>query len=447
MGHERRALLRALGSAVAAGSLAGCSAPRRRVGTASPSADALAPGTLVAEDRSSEDAFGVRVAVSDDGTTAVVGAPLDSSGAEDAGRAYVFEAADGEQPRRTALEPAGAAEGDAFGADVAVTGDGSLALVGARGATSLNGGDGVVYAFESSDDTWRQVGRFAPTDWDRGRSWYARQFGYSISVSDDGRTALVGAPWDDNPNGPDAGAAYVFTATGGFWSQRAKLLAEDGAPERDAWDGDRLGRSVSLSGDGETALVGAYRDEQGGSAYVFERSGGAWRQRAELTSGADAATTVGWSVSLSADGTTALVGDPDAGPADRAGAAYVFETADGGWRQRATVTPDDRDAKDRVGWSVALSADGTAAVVGAESAETRSGRVSEHGFGPGAAYVLAASDGDWSVREKLAPADGEPRDKFGRTVALSGDGETALVSSRADAPDVEDAGAVRVYDV
>jgi len=89
------------------------------------------------------------------------------------------------------------------------------------------------------------------------------QFGHSVSLSGD--TALIGAPSDDD-NGAFSGSAYVFTRSGGVWTEQAKLLASDRATN------DSFGNSVSLSGD--TAFIGAVQDDDNGnnsgSAYVFD---------------------------------------------------------------------------------------------------------------------------------------------------------------------------------
>jgi len=97
------------------------------------------------------------------------------------------------------------------------------------------------------------------------------RFGSSVSLSGDGNTALVGAFDDDTPGGVNAGSAYLFARNGSSWSQEAKLTADDGA----AWD--NFAWSVSLSEDGGTAVAGAFTDdtpagEDAGSAYVFQIS-------------------------------------------------------------------------------------------------------------------------------------------------------------------------------
>src|SRR5262249_42030330 len=125
-----------------------------------------------------------------------------------------------------------------------------------------------------------------------------------------------GAP-DDNISGPGPGAAYTFVRSGAIWTQQAKLLASDGAPD------DYFGFSVALSGD--TALVGApFEDGKGissGSAYVFVRSGAVWTQHTKLLA-SDGGQEGDFGTSVSLSGDTALLGAPydDANK----GSAYVF---------------------------------------------------------------------------------------------------------------------------
>ncbi|MCJ7571560.1 MAG: FG-GAP repeat protein, partial [Candidatus Thermoplasmatota archaeon] len=142
-------------------------------------------------------------------------------------------------------------------------------------------------------------------------------FGYSVSLSGD--TALIGVPTDDD-NGVDSGSAYIFTRTGTTWTQQAKLTASDGT------ENDRFGYSVSL--DGDTALIGATRDDDkgtdSGSAHVFTRTGTTWTQQAKLTA-SDGAENDRFGYSVSLDGDTALIGatrDDDKGT--DSGSVYLF---------------------------------------------------------------------------------------------------------------------------
>jgi hypothetical protein len=142
--------------------------------------------------------------------------------------------------------------------------------------------------------------------------------GYSVALSADGITAIVGGPFDNG----GAGAAWVFTRSGG--GQQGSKLVGTGAV-----GGAEQGSSVALSGDGNTAIVGGPADNPDsindtGAVWVYTRSGGVWSQQGNklVGTGAVGQAQQGSSVALSADGNTAIVG----GPADNsdAGAAWVF---------------------------------------------------------------------------------------------------------------------------
>lgn len=132
----------------------------------------------------------------------------------------------------------------------------------------------------------------------------------------------------------------------------------------DAASGDRLGTSVSISSDGNTAVVGApAKNLSTGAAYVFTRSGTTWSQQAKLTA-ADAAANnfFGYSVALSSDGATAVVGSYGSGT--QAGAAYVFTLSGSTWTQRQKLTASDATSNYTFGWAVAIADTGPTVVVG-----------------------------------------------------------------------------------
>src|SRR5204863_1291779 len=142
------------------------------------------------------------------------------------------------------------------------------------------------------------------------------QFGWSVVFAGD--TAFVGAPNASVGANNAQGAVYVFTNSNGTWVQTQKLTADDGA------EGDAFGISIALSG--STALIGAFNNNNlQGAAYVFTESGGTWSQAQKLT--ADDGTQFnqfGWSVALQGD--TAMIGSIGAtvGQNSSQGAVYVF---------------------------------------------------------------------------------------------------------------------------
>jgi hypothetical protein len=153
--------------------------------------------------------------------------------------------------------------------------------------------------------------------------------GRSVGLSADGNTAIVGGPADDvrSPlyHSTSVGAAWVFTRSAGVWTQQGAKLIGTGAD-----GGARQGFSVGLSGDGNTAMVGGPYDAGPlgpgaiGAVWLFTRSGGVWSQLGGKLTGTGLVTgaALGYSVALSADGKTALAG----GPLDNGdvGATWVF---------------------------------------------------------------------------------------------------------------------------
>ncbi|HEV2761718.1 MAG TPA: lamin tail domain-containing protein, partial [Pyrinomonadaceae bacterium] len=378
-----------------------------------------------ASDAAAEDRFGNSVALSADGNTALVGAPFDDhSGGVEVGSAYVFTRSGSTWTEQARLQAPDAAAGDFFGISVALSADGSTALVGAYGDDNSGGQNaGSAYVFTRSGSAWSHQQRLQASD--AGISDF---FGVSVSLSADGNTALVGAYADDNSGGNDAGSAYVFTRSGSAWSEQQRLQASDAAVA------DQFGVSVDLSADGNTALVGAHHDDNSGgtdagSAYVFTRSGGTWTEQQRVqASDAAAFDRFGVSVALNSDGSIALVGayqDDNSGGMN-AGSAYVFTRSGGTWTEQQRLQASDAAANDQFGGSVALSGDGNTALAGANQ-DTNSG-----GTFAGSAYVFTRSGPALTEQQRLQASDAAPGDSFGISVALNADGSTALVGAQLD---------------
>ena len=238
-----------------------------------------------------------------------------------------------------------------------------------------------------------------------------------MALSADGNTALIGGP-DDNGS---VGAAWVFTRSGGTWTQQGAKLTGTGETGT-----GRFGSSVALSADGNTALIGGPADNGSvGAAWVFTRSGGAWTQQgAKLTgSGEIGAGEFGFSVALSADGNTALIGGP--GDNGDAGAAWVFTRSGRRWTQQgAKLTGSGEVGPAEFGVGVALSADGNTALIGGDRRQRR--------LGSGVGVHPLGRRLDAAGRE----ADRQRRDRPGRlrrsASALSADGNTALIGGDSD---------------
>src|SRR5262245_20271722 len=245
------------------------------------------------------------------------------------------------------------------GVSVALSADGNTAIVGGpcdNPVTCFCNAIGAAWVFIRSGGVWTRQGSKLV-----GNGWVGPALpGLSVALSADGNTAIVGGP-GDNPTGLDGvGAAWVFTRSGSVWSQQGAKLVGTGAVGPAG-----QGASVALSADGNTAIVGGPRDiGEAGAAWVFTRSGSVWSQQGAKLFGTDADGTAGMggSVALSADGNTAIVGGT--GDSDL-GAAWVFTRSGGVWSQQgAKLVGTGWVGVTQQGWSVALSADGNTAIVG-----------------------------------------------------------------------------------
>jgi hypothetical protein len=378
---------------------------------------------LLASDAASNDEFGISVALSADGNTAIVGAYLEGTSPNTTnGAAYVFTRSGSTWTEQQKLLASDAASGDYFGYSVALSADGNTAIVGAfLEDTSPNTNNGAAYVFTRSGSTWTQQQKLLAND--VASNDY---FGVSVDLSADGNTAIVGAYLEDTPPNTDNGAAYVFTRSGSTWTQQQKLLASDAASN------DEFGISVALSADGNTAIVGARSEDtspynDSGAAYVFTRSGSTWTEQQKLlASDAAAAVYFGISVALSADGNTAIVGAyfESTAPNIVNGAAYVFTRSGSTWTQQQKLLARDAASLDLFGVSVALSSDGDIALIGASRED------SSPNTDNGAAYVFTRSGSTWAQQQKLLASDAASNEEFGISVALSADGNTAIVGAR-----------------
>jgi len=310
--------------------------------------------------------FGSGVALSADGNTALIGAPDDNV---QVGAAWVFTRTAGVWTQQGAKLTGGGEIGNGgFGIGVALSADGNSALIGGY---LDNGTVGAAWVFTRSGGVWSQQGSKLTGSGAIGTG----NFGQSVALSADGNTALIGGTGDNG----SVGAAWVFTRSGVAWTQQGPKLTGSGETGT-----GYFAVGVALSADGNTALVGGFIDNsQVGAAWVFTRSGGVWTQQgAKLTGSGETGTgEFGRSVALSTDGNTALIGGP--GDNGSVGAAWVFTRSGGVWTQQGVkLTGSGEIGSGLFGQSAALSADGTTALIGGP---LDNGSV-------GAAWVFVATD-------------------------------------------------------
>ena len=369
---------------------------------------------LTGGEESGNGQFGLNVALSSDGNTALIGGPIDNL---EVGAAWVFTRS-GEtwtqQAKLTAKSGEEIGTGR-FGYAVALSSDGNTALIGGGGD---NGSVGAAWVFTRSGTTWTQQGSklIAKEKEEIGSG----HFGFRVALSADGNTALIGGPLDNGK----VGAAWVFTRAEPTWEQQgAKLIAKEG---EEIGKGE-FGVGVALSADGNTAMIGGSADNaEVGAAWAFTRtepeSIPTWTQQAKLTATEEIGKgRFGFRVALSEDGKTALIGA--GGDNGNVGAAWVFTRAESTWAQQAKLMGAGETGSGHFGFSDALSGDGNTALIGGYADNS----------GIGAAWAFTRSVSTWEQQGAKLTGGGESGPGlFGFGVALSGDASTALVGGSAD---------------
>ncbi|TBR42445.1 integrin [Marinomonas agarivorans] len=378
---------------------------------------------------------------------------------------------------------------DAFGWSVAINADGTTLAVGAIGekssASSIDGdqtidqayGYGAVYVFTQTDGVWSQQSYIKPSN-----MGHRDDFGYSLSLSNDGNRLLVGAPGESSSatgiNGDlldnsalRSGAAYLFERTGTSWTQQTYFKASN----TEASDG--FGTRVNLSGDGNTIAVTALGENsnstgingnqtnndhtglvnRAGAVYVFGFDGVNWSQQAYVkASNTLYAALFGQSLSLSDDGNTLAVGaiyeysnatgingDQENYSASKSGAAYVFSRTGITWSQQAYIKASNAEREDFFGHAIALSGDGKALAVGANGERGKATGINGDQYnddiyaygqeyyskGYGAVYVFDFDGINWSQQAYIKASNARRGDNFGWSVSLDYSGDTLAVGA------------------
>lgn len=383
----------------------------------------------VASDRDIEDRFGWSVDIS--GDYAISGAYADDFGGADPnmGSAYIFQKIDGEWIEIQKIFNSDQDDYDRFGWSVAIDGEAGYAVIGAYGedhniedGASLSKA-GSAYIFERDDEgVWNEVQKIVA--FDRAAD---DEFGWSVAIH--GSTLVVGAHIDDKDEDGlnymyHAGSAYIYDRAEDteIWEFSQKIVAPDRSPgfeyadDHEDWN-DRFGEHVAIWND-YLVVGGPYASK----AYVFERVDDVWTNEAYLTypgiSWLDRASAVdidsttiilgAYTEDLNADGEESIM---------NSGGAMIYTRGDFGWSLLQKISPEDRDAGDHFGISVAI--DLPYIVVG-----THSDNHDEFGDdeieNTGSAYIFELQeDGFYTQFQKIDAADRTMDDEYGISVGIS----------------------------
>lgn len=433
--------------------------------------------------------FGWASAMSADGQTLVVGVTDEPTNRSEVVRAatgmvHVYQLHDGVWLIDAELRPGNANPQEWFGYAVAISADGQTIAVGAVGDgnsalnvhsnevanTDAKPNSGAVYVYERVADGWSRVAFVKASNPDPEDF-----FGASVALSGDGSVLAVGAPGEANASNSigfqldigdvvpesqtdnsaaESGAVYIFENATSGWSPEYYIKGAYTIGNH------RFGSAVALSADGTTLAVGTPQDDSGargvdspstvvlapnsGSVYTFRYADYFWTQESYVKA-TDALTNdrFGTSLSISADGNTLLVGAPgrSSPPGDALGedlnahgTAYVFAFVDAHWRQDAYLVASNADTGDRFGAAVALSPDGSTAVVGAAGESSSSQGVNgdpnnNDAASSGAVYAFNRARRGWDQEAYIKPLFGDAGDAFGTSVATSLDGTSILAGA------------------
>jgi hypothetical protein len=442
------------------------------------------------------DTFGDAIAISADGSTLAVGAPLERSSSSGingdqvnddtrtAGAAYVFVRDGNAWTQQAYIKASNTGPLWAFGASLTLSADGNTLAVGAPGesrpSSGINGdeetgeadGAGAVYVFVRDGAEWQQQAYVKASN-----TGERDDFGRAVALSADGNTMAVGATGEDSASTGiggfqegsetvDSGAVYVFARAGSTWTQNAYVKASNTGL------GDHFGSAVALSGDGNTLAVGAPEEDSGstgvagsqqnddaldsGAVYVFWRNNNVWKQQVYVkASDSNPNAQVGVSLSLSSDGNTLAIGSWGE-------AAYVLTRDGSDWSQYAILQASNaNEGAIGFGSAVSLAGDGQVLVVGAEyegsPATSLDGSQTydenSYLYNAGAVYIFGKEASTWSRRHYVKATNTDRPDYFGCTVAMSSDGDIVAVGAWNEASGNGDpndnragsAGAVYVY--
>lgn len=439
--------------------------------------------------------FGHSLAISSDGKTIAIGAPVESGGSSGinnddsslvrtgSGSVYVFsKRGDGTLVEEAYIKASFPDARDNFGISTSLSADGSILAVGANLEDSASGGingdpandsyntsaSGAAYIFERDElAQWKQKAYIkAP------QPAASRLFGSDVALSANGTRIAVGTAWHN--------AVFIYdrNADSGDWEFNAQV----NAPSENYWS--EFGKLISLSADGKILAVGHRFNAKGGrginpssegdpaplsgAVYIFsESSPGAWIQEAFIkASNADAGDLFGTRLQLSASGDWLVVGAPGEGSLSTeingdgsdnnlqyAGAAYIFHRSENGqWSEEAYLKAPYYPGGIMFGSDTAISKDGNIVIISASKENSAANGVGGDLLAPqlrgqttywqdnvGAAYVFVNAGGTWRLKnyvKAIAPAApqqfGSSTPQGGKTIGLSGDGKDLVIGAYGD---------------
>ena len=334
------------------------------------------------------------------------------------------------------LDISGTQVNEYSGLSVSMSADGTIIAIGSQlydkagGTTNANTDEGRTRIYKYNGTSWSQLGL------DVSGTQVNEQSGTSVSLSADGMTVAIGSYYYDTAL-TDVGRTRIYRYNGSVWAQLGSDISGNQAFENS-------GYSVSLSADGTTVAIGSRTynvtgaDE--GRTRIYRYNGTSWGQLGLDISGTQVNEQSGWSVSLSADGTTVAMGARyyDTALADVGRTrVYRYNSTTSSWGQLG-LDISGTQASENSGYSVSLSADGTIVAIGSyvysvtgtnAEGRTRIYRYNGTSWGQLGLDISGSQAGEYS----------------GTSVSLSADGTIVAIGSYSYDTTVADVGRTRIY--
>ena len=289
------------------------------------------------------DRFGSSVSLSSDGTIVAIGAPYN----DNMGQVQVYEWNESNW-NKLGGDIDGANNNDRFGYSVSLSSDGTIVAIG---APQYNNSTGQVQVYEWNESNWNKLG--GDIDGANNNDW----FGSSVSLSIDGTIVAIGATYAATGK---VGKVGMYKWNEPNWTQLGTDI--DGAAEN-----DDFGSSVSLSSDGTTVAIGAPYNNNMGQVQVYKWDEINWNKLGGDIDGSTLYGNLGKSVSLSSAGNIVAIGVPfwpeGEGTATE-GRVQVYKLNGTVWNQHGPYI-NGANNKGQLGKSVSLSSDGTIVAIGA----------------------------------------------------------------------------------
>lgn len=274
---------------------------------------------LIGSTTTSSDYFSRALDINHAGDRIVLSAYADDIKASDGGSITIFKRTGSTWFEEITISGSTTAATDYFGRAVAISGDGLTVISGAYQDDDEGTNSGSAFVFRCINGVWSQITKLIHTD--IASSDY---FGWAVDLSYNGKTAAIGAYLDDD-KGSNSGSVSIFIEVNGVWSREIKIVASDGAAT------DYFGYSVSLSNNGKSLVIGSHLDDDkgsgSGSAYFYNKINGVWTFFKKLVASDGAASdNFGQCVQISGNGKIVISGshlNDDKGSAS--GSAYLYE--------------------------------------------------------------------------------------------------------------------------